>query len=43
MCVEYKVYAGEEPSGDVVSSGWALTNADVDFTIKVGILLRTVS
>lgn len=36
MCVQYNVYSGEDGAGDVVSSGWALTNADVDFTVKVG-------
>ena len=38
MCVEYKVYSGMNATGDVVSCGWALTNADVDFTIKVIII-----
>ena len=34
MCVEYKVYADAEAS-DVVTCGYALTDADVDFTVKV--------
>jgi hypothetical protein len=35
MCVRYNVYSGENATGSVVSSGYALTNADVDFTVKV--------
>ena len=35
MCVTYKVYSNEDGSGNVVSQGYALTNADVDFTVKV--------
>jgi phosphodiesterase/alkaline phosphatase D-like protein len=35
MCVEYKVYSGANATGEAVTSGWALTNADVDFTVTV--------
>lgn len=35
MCVRYKVYDGKDATGQVVSEGYALTNVDVDFTIKV--------
>jgi hypothetical protein len=35
QCVEYKVWAGDDES-NVVSSGYALTGADVDWTVKVG-------
>lgn len=35
QCVEYKVYTGENATGEVVSSGYALSNADLDFTYKV--------
>lgn len=37
MCVEYKVYTGANATGNVVSTGYALTNAEVDFTVKVGL------
>jgi hypothetical protein len=36
MCVEYKVYSGGNATGETVTSGWALTNANVDFTVKMG-------
>jgi hypothetical protein len=36
QCVRYKVYTGVDGKGEVVSEGWALTGADVDWTIKVG-------
>lgn len=36
MCVEYNVYSGANATGETATSGWALTNADVDFTVKVG-------
>ena len=35
MCVTYKVYAGLDATGEVVTSGYALTSADVDYTVKV--------
>jgi hypothetical protein len=41
MCVEYKVYSGLNATGDFVSCGYDLTNADVDFTVKVS-PLRTI-
>jgi hypothetical protein len=42
MCVEYKVYSGANATGEAVTSGWALTNADVDFIVKVGGPVRAV-
>jgi hypothetical protein len=41
MCVEYKVYSGLEGTGDIVSQGYALTNADVDYTVKVWVFMYT--
>lgn len=35
QCVEYKVYAGENAEGEVVSQGYSLTSSDVDYTVKV--------
>lgn len=36
QCVTYKVYKGENATGDVVHQGWALTGGDVDWTVKAG-------
>ena len=35
VCVKYKVWSSEDGTGDCVSSGWALTGEDVDWTVKV--------
>lgn len=35
QCVEYKVYAGEDGEGEIVSQGYSLTSSDVDYTVKV--------
>ncbi|WVR08378.1 hypothetical protein IAU60_005433 [Kwoniella sp. DSM 27419] len=34
QCVRYKVYQGDDANGEVVSEGWSLTGADVDWTVK---------
>ena len=35
ICVTYNVYEGDSTDGEAVSSGWALTGPDVDYTVKV--------
>jgi hypothetical protein len=42
ICVTYDVYESEDATGEAVSSGYALTGPDVDYTVKVRFSPRCV-
>lgn len=42
ICVTYDVYESEDATGEAVSSGYALTGPDVDYTVKVRFFHRCI-